>query len=69
MNVHKNAPLTPKGREARVRSVVEGGARPTQPTGSIYEAQNDRQVPPSRCWCCGAGGRRSGLAALHFVSA
>jgi transposase InsO family protein len=24
MNVHKNAPLTPKGREALVRSVVEG---------------------------------------------
>jgi transposase InsO family protein len=27
MNVHKNAPLTPKGREAMVRSVVEGGLR------------------------------------------
>jgi len=25
MNTHKNAPLTPKGREAMVRSVVEGG--------------------------------------------
>src|SRR6201990_1172955 len=25
MNVHKNAPLTPKGREAMVRSVVEDG--------------------------------------------
>src|SRR5438874_4481288 len=25
MNVHKNAPLSPKGREAMVRSVVEGG--------------------------------------------
>lgn len=25
MNVHKNAPLTPKGRDAMVRSVVEGG--------------------------------------------
>src|SRR5207248_9855681 len=25
MNVHKNAPLTPKGRESMVRSVVEGG--------------------------------------------
>jgi transposase InsO family protein len=25
MNVHKNAPLTPKGREAMARSVVEGG--------------------------------------------
>src|SRR3954467_4992287 len=25
MDVHKNAPLTPKGREAMVRSVVEGG--------------------------------------------
>jgi len=25
MNVHKNAPLTPKGREAMVRSVVQGG--------------------------------------------
>ena len=24
MNVHKNAPLTPKGREAMVRSVVDG---------------------------------------------
>ncbi|WP_441235767.1 IS481 family transposase [Bradyrhizobium sp. 930_D9_N1_4] len=28
MNVHKNAPLTPKGREAMVRSVVEGGLSP-----------------------------------------
>jgi transposase InsO family protein len=25
MNVHKNAPLTPKGREAMVRSVIAGG--------------------------------------------
>ena len=25
MDVHKNAPLTPKGREAMVRSVIEGG--------------------------------------------
>ena len=25
MNIHKNAPLTPKGREGMVRSVVEGG--------------------------------------------
>ncbi|MGY4467661.1 transposase [Bradyrhizobium sp. LB9.1b] len=25
MNVHKNAALMPKGREAMVRSVVEGG--------------------------------------------
>jgi transposase-like protein len=25
MNIHKNAPLTPKGREAMVRSVVESG--------------------------------------------
>jgi len=25
MNVHKNASLTPKDREAMVRSVVEGG--------------------------------------------
>jgi len=25
MNIHKTAPLTPKGREATVRSVVEGG--------------------------------------------
>ena len=25
MDTHKNAPLTPKGREAMVRSVIEGG--------------------------------------------
>src|ERR1700759_2185701 len=25
MNIHKNAPLTPKGREAMVRSVLQGG--------------------------------------------
>jgi transposase InsO family protein len=25
MNIHKNAPLTPKGREAMVRSVIDGG--------------------------------------------
>lgn len=28
MNVHKNAPLTPVGREAMVRRVVEGGQMP-----------------------------------------
>jgi transposase-like protein len=26
MDVHKNAPLTPKGRETMVRSVIEGGS-------------------------------------------
>ncbi len=25
MDTHKNAPMTPKGREAMVRSVIEGG--------------------------------------------
>ena len=25
MDTHKNAPLTPKGREVMVRSVIEGG--------------------------------------------
>src|ERR1700693_4400636 len=25
MNIHRNAPLTPKGREAMVRAVIEGG--------------------------------------------
>src|ERR1700722_20014553 len=29
MNSHKNAPLTPKGREAMVRSVIEGGLSKT----------------------------------------
>lgn len=68
MNVLKNAPLMPKGREAMVRSVVEGGARPTQPAGSIYEAQNDRQVPPSRCWSAGpvAGAARLGRPSFRF---
>lgn len=28
MNIHKNAPLTPKGREAMVRSVLESGLSP-----------------------------------------
>jgi len=28
MDTHKNAPLTPKGREAMVRSVIEGGLSP-----------------------------------------
>jgi transposase InsO family protein len=28
MNVHKNAPLTPKGREAMVRAVLDGGLTP-----------------------------------------
>ncbi len=30
MNTHKNAPLTPKGREAMVRSVLEGGLSPAE---------------------------------------
>jgi len=28
MNIHKNAPLTPKGREAMVRAVLDGGLTP-----------------------------------------
>lgn len=31
MDNHKNAPLTPKGREAMVRSVVEGGLAKASP--------------------------------------
>jgi transposase InsO family protein len=30
MDTHKNAPLTPKGREAMVRSVLEGGLSPAE---------------------------------------
>jgi hypothetical protein len=38
MNVHKNAPLTPKGREAMARSVVEGA----------YFGDGGRTAAPSR---------------------
>ncbi len=44
MNSHKNAPLTPKGREAMVRSVVEGGLSQADAALSVqYDTQ--RQLP------------------------
>jgi len=67
MDVHKNAPLTPKGREAMVRSVLEDGlskARPgvsstshrrLLPNGSIGSAQKAWMgcgiVPPGLFHC------------------
>lgn len=33
MDTHKNAPLTPKGREAMVRSVIDGTRRQGQTDG------------------------------------
>ena len=35
MDVHKNAPLTPCGREAMVRRVVEGGQTPEAVSGAV----------------------------------
>ena len=35
MDVHKNAPLTPAGREAMVRRVVEGGQTPQAVSGAV----------------------------------
>jgi transposase InsO family protein len=35
MNVHKNAPLTPKGREAMVQSVLAGGLSQTEAAGQF----------------------------------
>jgi transposase len=35
MDTHKNAPLTPKGREAMVRSVIEGGLTKTAAAGQF----------------------------------
>src|SRR5437016_8360677 len=35
MDTHKNAPLTPKGREAMVRSVVEGGVTKAAAAGQF----------------------------------
>jgi len=47
MDIHKNAPLTPKGREAMVRSVVEGGlshaAAAVEPTLSVRSAMLERR--------------------------
>ena len=45
MNSHKNAPLTPKGREAMVRSVVEGGL-------SQADAANTTPAKPRRMGPC-----------------
>jgi len=35
MNTHKNAPLTPKGRELMVRSVSEGGLKSQTPISRL----------------------------------
>lgn len=43
----RERPVDAQWSRGVVRSVVEGGARPLQPTGSIYEAQNGRHVRPS----------------------
>jgi len=45
MNVHKNAPLTPKGREAMVRSVVEGGLSKAD---TAYQFNRHRRPLPNR---------------------
>jgi hypothetical protein len=54
MDSHKNAPLTPKGREAMVRNVIEGGV--TKIAVAIqfqHHSENGRQmgraVPRGRC--------------------
>jgi hypothetical protein len=54
MNSYKNAPLTPKGREAMVRSVVEGGLSQADAAYQFqYDAQDGCQmgqaVPRGRC--------------------
>lgn len=35
MDVHKNAPLTPCGREAMVRRIVEGGQTPEAVSAAV----------------------------------
>ena len=37
MNIHKNARLTPKGREILVRRIVNGGLRVEEAAGSYGE--------------------------------
>jgi hypothetical protein len=54
MSVHKNAPLTPKGREAMARSVVEGGLNQADAayqfnTTPKTVAKLGRAVPRGRC--------------------
>jgi hypothetical protein len=45
MDIHKNAPLTPKGRETMVRSVVKGGLSKAA-TAQRYCGRRD-ELPPS----------------------
>jgi hypothetical protein len=47
MNSHKNAPLTPKGREAMVRSVIDGGL--SKAAAARDRGQMGRTVPHRRC--------------------
>ena len=53
MNTHKNAPLTPKGREAMVRAVVDGGlckaAARASSTPRRRQCQMGRTLPRGRC--------------------
>ena len=58
MNIHKNAPLTPKGREAMVRSVVEGGL-------SYADAAHQFNTTPKTVAKWARRFREEGVGGLH----
>ena len=70
MDIHKNAPLTPKGREAMVRRVVEGGQTPKAVSAAVGSSTRRRR----RCakWVArfraeGVDGLRRSLLAAAFT--
>ena len=60
MNVHKNARLTPKGREAMVRDVVDLGLTQSEASRRHHTTPNPIRHKPTA--------RRSGSSKPHFES-
>jgi len=67
MDTHKNAPLTPKGREAMVRSVVEGGLSKAAAAGQFNTTPKTVAKWVERFRAEGADGLRDRSSRPHFL--
>ena len=68
MNIHKNAPLTPKGREAMVRSVVEGGLSQAAAAGQFNTTPKTVAKWVKRFRAEGVDGLRDRSSRPHFIA-
>jgi transposase InsO family protein len=67
MDTHKNAPLTPKGREAMVRSVVEGGRSKAAAARQFNVSAKTVAKWVKRFQAEGVGGLRDQSSRPHFL--